>query len=88
MQYLLTQSEMENLVPLKELEASKLAVKALRELLIGDRCCAKRTTGRIEGKFSYCCECPLSDLQLDHSADPPSREMSKSMCDRSRRYSK
>lgn len=84
MQYILTEEEINNLVPMSRLAASREAIKAMREMIVGDRCIHSRA-GQL-GQFIYCEQCPLDDMN-DDLPNPPTAAISAEMCDLHREYS-
>ena len=85
MQRLLTEEEYAQLVPLVDLEKQKSATEATLDLLIGDKCVAKRKN---PNRWSSCGGCPVSHVGGQPGEDRPSRELSRAMCPRTRHYSK
>lgn len=86
MEYILTKKEYDALVPKLELDAAKFAIKKLRELLVGEKCCGDRRNDHLK-TFGYCDLCPLSDIGGNHGEKRPDHELSHAMCDLHRKYS-
>ena len=83
MQYLLTQDEMDELVPKWKLDEREEALAWAKKAILGlanFRCIH-------EGGFAYCDECPLSNIG-DVKADKLSYEISRHVCGAPRKYSK
>jgi len=82
MQYLLTQDELEALVPAKSLEERNDALEAARKLIV--------KLANIPCGKTYCSECPISSIGFYDHDDPDaiSWESSKLICSEYRKYSK
>lgn len=82
MQFLLTEEERKNLVPLDDLIASQTALAYCLQLLEPEWCPYKGVPGR------YCNLCPLETLHEDKYPGHPGREIVKLICTRDRVYGK
>jgi hypothetical protein len=83
MQYILTEAEYDALTPVKRLQSRNEALEVAREIII-------RLSGYPCGK-DYCDGCPISDIGFnydDSKTERPSREVSRYICIRNRKYSK
>ncbi len=76
MQYILTQDEMDNLVPKVDHVKALDAIACMRRMIVPVGKCVHDSGGP-----GYCDDCPLSSLGLGY-------EMSKQMCNLHRQYSK
>lgn len=77
--YLLTQAEYDAMG-----KPAEQAIEYLRNLVVGDNCIHKHP--RYQSGFTYCCQCPLSDL--GEGKNKPSHALSKLLCNFPREYSK
>jgi hypothetical protein len=77
MQYLLTEDELQKLVPAAAHDKLKRAIEWMRKCIIDGRCIHT-------GELSYCSECPLGDL----GEDGPPAELRGSVCAHVKAYSK
>jgi hypothetical protein len=83
MQYLLTQEEMDRLVPKVDLVKATDAIGAMRRMIVPVGKCVHDQLGP-----AYCDDCPLSSTGGLNDKRKPTYEMSKQMCNLHRRYSK
>jgi hypothetical protein len=95
MLYVLTQEELDNLVPKKDLDAANAGLEWMRNKFI-PMCrrnpIHKGSTSRQSGNtYWYCCGCPVSDIGGDAKTEkerPPS-DISSAICpNKRRRYGK
>lgn len=87
MMYVLTQEELDNLVPMKALNAANAGLEWVRQSFV-PRCMHFPIS--VTAPYYYCSECPLSstgkNLQLTHGR--PTHEISKVICPLRREYPK
>lgn len=79
MQYLLTSSEFENLVPLKDKKLQDAALKKFREGIMGDMCVHHK-----KPRTEWCCNCPFSSI--GKNPHKLTYEESKALCPETRYY--
>ena len=86
MMYILTQEEMDRLVPKEELEKADKALGWARERL-APRCSRNES---VDGApYYYCDDCPLSDIGSKKKIpDRPENDISRVICKHRRSYSK
>lgn len=83
MEYVLTQEEMDNLIPKWKLDEREEALLWAKKAIL-------RTANFEcihENTYSYCDECPISNVG-DAQTDKASYEISRHVCGESRKYSK
>ena len=77
MQYILTQHELDSLVPKAELLRAKEAIEWFHAVFIGKQCIHHPD---YPGIFDYCDQCPIGGLE--------DREMRNKLCDKPKQYGK
>ena len=84
MQYILQQSELDDLVPKCELAVTRLANHVLREMLVGEACVnsvARLDAGQV--RYMHCDECLIGKFVSTNN----DRAVSHAMCDRDKNWS-
>lgn len=82
MQYILTQEEMDNLVPKKQVEDRDKALSMLRDMVL--KGVSVKCWRDEPHHYGYCDKCPLAPLYNPASL----REVTMLLCDRPKEYSK
>ncbi len=77
MQYILSEEELSNLAPKKEVQMLAAALEWIRQRFVGDECIHRM------GKFGYCDQCPLGAV-----VDGPPHELHRYVCGLPHEYSK
>lgn len=90
MMYVLTQEELDKLVPKKELDAANAGLDWIRNNFASK--CPHNPSPPPGRLYDYCSECPLSHIGMRHQPPEqrprPPREISKAICPLRREYPK
>jgi len=86
MKYILTQEEIDKMVPKKDLDKARKALDWMLNIFVSR--CPHNPNPPPGHPYGYCSECPISDIREPTQIPIPEDGISRTICTRRRRYGK